>query len=358
MNRRHFLISTLGAPLLAATKKAAPAERPNVVLVVARDLGAYMVGCYGNSEVRTPNIDRLAQTGVRFAASFAYAAKAFDPGPFSGAGYAAGNATTPAEAVSFVDAQASGKPFFLTVSWQSPLTAPASQKNIDLYAATGFETTGWEPAAPNATHKDMLRDTRGNLRKYAASLTTLDEQLAGLHEKLQQRAVADNTLILFTSTGGFLLGHHGLWGDASASNPPNMYDEVVKTPLIWCWPSRFPPQTVRNDVVNSVDLMPSLCELTGLTPPAEGASYLPFVYGRPMPKKRTWNDVTFASFGNTEMARDNRYKLVLRDQGKGPNEFYDEVADGRELNNEYDNPHYANQKERLTASLAARRGKG
>src|SRR5581483_8560008 len=62
--RRHFLLGALSAPLLAQKKRAA--EHPNVLLIVADDLGDWMLGCYGNKEIHTPNIDRLAATGMRF----------------------------------------------------------------------------------------------------------------------------------------------------------------------------------------------------------------------------------------------------------------------------------------------------
>jgi arylsulfatase A-like enzyme len=212
--------------------------------------------------------------------------------------------------------------------------------------------------AGNAKHPEMLRDVRGNLRKYAASLTTLDDQIPAMVAKLQQRGVWENTLVVFTSNGGYLLGRHGLWGDATASEPANLYEEVVRTPLIWSWPSRFPPQTVRNDVVNSYDLMPALCELTGVTPPAGShvPSYLPFVYGRRMGKKQSWPDLALGRIRDAEMARDDRYKLILRNQGKGPNELYDETADAKEQENQVDNAKFAGMRDRLTGQLTAWRG--
>ncbi|HCU35901.1 MAG TPA: sulfatase [Armatimonadetes bacterium] len=42
-------------------------ERPNIIYILTDDQGPWAAGCYGNSEIRTPNIDRLAHTGVRFA---------------------------------------------------------------------------------------------------------------------------------------------------------------------------------------------------------------------------------------------------------------------------------------------------
>lgn len=46
------------------------AERPNVVLIMTDNHGAWTLGCYGNQDIRTPNIDRLAADGIRFTRSF------------------------------------------------------------------------------------------------------------------------------------------------------------------------------------------------------------------------------------------------------------------------------------------------
>jgi arylsulfatase A-like enzyme len=357
LKRRHFLFGSLALPAFAA-KKSAPAQRPNIVLVIADDLGAYMLGCYGNQEVRTPNIDHLALTGVRFAHHFSTGFEPPSTDAFAAAGYNCGSADSSAKAAGFLDAQAPTKPFFLSVVWPSPFQVTPSQKNLDAYAAVSFEALGWDPPAANATHKEMMSDVPGNLRKYAAAVTTLDEQIAELLAKLQQRGVADDTLVILTGRKGYLLGHHGLWGDAGASNPVNLYEEVVRTPLVWVWPSRFPPQTVRNDVVAPYDLLPSLSELTGVALPAgKGQSYLTLAYGRRLGKKQSWPGVAFGSYQNAEMARDDRYKLILRDQGKGPNEFYDESADPQERTNQYDNPQFVSARDHLVSLLSGWRGR-
>jgi arylsulfatase A-like enzyme len=60
--------------LLVAAERAAGAEqapRPNVIMVLADDLGYGEVGCYGQRQIRTPNIDRLAAEGVRFTQCYA-----------------------------------------------------------------------------------------------------------------------------------------------------------------------------------------------------------------------------------------------------------------------------------------------
>jgi arylsulfatase len=71
MQRREFLKTAVwgaaGWPLLQATKgTAGTASRPNVVFLLADDLGYADLGCYGQKRIRTPNIDRLAAQGMRF----------------------------------------------------------------------------------------------------------------------------------------------------------------------------------------------------------------------------------------------------------------------------------------------------
>src|ERR1700729_2919319 len=59
------LVSLALAVLLGAVNTRA-ADRPNIVLIYADDLGYGDVGCYGATRVRTPNIDRMAREGLRF----------------------------------------------------------------------------------------------------------------------------------------------------------------------------------------------------------------------------------------------------------------------------------------------------
>jgi len=61
MNRRQFLGT------LAASANAQVTERPNVVVILADDLGIGDLSCFGAKDIRTPNLDRLASEGVRFA---------------------------------------------------------------------------------------------------------------------------------------------------------------------------------------------------------------------------------------------------------------------------------------------------
>ena len=76
VTRRGFLKrSALGAAVLTSANsllgQAGPPKRPNIVLYISDDHGIDFVGCYGNADVRTPNIDALAKEGTRFTRMFA-----------------------------------------------------------------------------------------------------------------------------------------------------------------------------------------------------------------------------------------------------------------------------------------------
>lgn len=75
MNRRTFLRRAggslaLGALGARAQVNQAGARSPNVILIMTDNQGAWTLGCYGNPDIRTPNIDRLAREGVRFTRAF------------------------------------------------------------------------------------------------------------------------------------------------------------------------------------------------------------------------------------------------------------------------------------------------
>jgi arylsulfatase A-like enzyme len=68
MNRREFVKASIAAPLLCAAGEpagAAPAKKPNIILIMADDMGFSDIGPFG-SEISTPNLSRLAEGGVRF----------------------------------------------------------------------------------------------------------------------------------------------------------------------------------------------------------------------------------------------------------------------------------------------------
>ncbi|MCU0229319.1 MAG: sulfatase-like hydrolase/transferase [Bryobacterales bacterium] len=70
MHRRDFLaFSALGASTMGmatAGRGQVQDTRPNFVFLMADDMGMFDLGCYGQKDIQTPNIDRLASEGMRF----------------------------------------------------------------------------------------------------------------------------------------------------------------------------------------------------------------------------------------------------------------------------------------------------
>jgi arylsulfatase A-like enzyme len=423
---------------------------PNIVLIMADDLAAWHLGCYGNREIKTPNIDTLARTGMRFANSFvctpicsasratfftgrtprqhgihdfltgkpeenppqgqvapppSFAQEVMLSDVLAQRGYDCGyvgkwhmgdedkprksfsytylmggsqsyqnpvfheNGQRVEEkgyltdlvtdrALKYLDRQSATKPFFLTVGHFNPHTPYSGhpQKYYDLYAKTNFETIGWEPAAKNALReKEMLADTVGNLRKVAASTTALDDQIPLLLNRLRQKNLLDNTLVIFTSDNGYLLGRHGLWSKGHASNPINMYEESIQIPMIFSWPGKVPAESFLPDMVSNYDLFPTVCDVADAPVPTNrnltGRSYWPLVRREPLPKKQPWKQMVFGHFRYTEMVRDKGFKLVLRNEGQGPNEMFDLRSDPREKVNVYDNPAFVTVRDQMRREL-------
>lgn len=63
------LLTTVGALALAAPAPIAASRPPNILLITADDLGMQL-GCYGEKQIRTPHLDRLAREGMKFTRAF------------------------------------------------------------------------------------------------------------------------------------------------------------------------------------------------------------------------------------------------------------------------------------------------
>jgi arylsulfatase A-like enzyme len=388
VSRRNFFLGSLASPLLAAKKKKVDRFRPNLLLILVDGLPAWMVGCYGNQEVRTPNIDRLSQTGTRFLNAFTPAPAplpgrnayltgrvARDPGAAAAAnaldqalpqgGYACQTVGGPtlaestSAALQFLDRQTPGKPFSLTVLYNAlePPYDGVPAQFVDLYAGQRFENWAADPPARNAVRgKEMFTARMENLRKAAGAVSAHDAETGKLMTRLYERHFLNDTLVVFASTCGALLGRHGLWGNGDASDPPNMFEEVVNVPLIWSYPARVPPSIMQVGLVSAYDLLPTLADFLGVDLPAgsvQGRSYALLATGKPFPKKQSWRTTVFGRYRNTEYACVDRYKVVVRDEGKGPGELYDLRMDRTEAANHYDDPQFEDVKTNLTGQLVA-----
>jgi len=107
-------------------------------------------------------------------------------------------------------------------------------------------------------------------RRYAETLLALDESISRVLDFLEQSGLAENTLVIYMSDNGFLLGEHGL------IDKRNAYEESIRIPMLVWAPGYIAPGTKIDALVRNIDIAPTILELTGVstTIPMDGRSFL------------------------------------------------------------------------------------
>ncbi len=111
---------------------------------------------------------------------------------------------------------------------------------------------------PNAVDTPQIRE---DIAGYYAHITALDENLGRLMHALDELGIAQNTIIVYTSDHGDMLGSQG---HVRKERP---WDESIRIPFIIRWPGKIPAGVTRNTLLSLVDFMPSLLSLCGLEVP-------------------------------------------------------------------------------------------
>ncbi|CAG7632781.1 Choline-sulfatase [Paenibacillus solanacearum] len=189
---------------------------------------------------------------------------------------------------------------------------------------------------------------------YMGLVALLDHCVGKLIAELKSEGLYDDTLIMFCSDHGEMLGSHKLWQKMC------MYEESVKTPLMMKFPSGFEP-AVRSvsAPVSSVDVLPTLCESLGLTMPegVSGESLMPLIRGEKAAPEREQVFIQFDGNG----ARSNFQRCVIEGSDKLIVdifkdemfiELYDLAEDPQEMNNlAFREEEHGSRIERMLASL-------
>jgi arylsulfatase A-like enzyme len=118
---------------------------------------------------------------------------------------------------------------------------------------------------------------------YDGSIRAMDVEIARLVERLRALGLEDDTLFVFLSDHGEEFLDHG-----RMFHGQTVYGELTQTPLIVRWPAGLPKGRVVEDVVQTIDVFPTLLELNGIAPPAgiQGQSLVPLLTGQGQWKKR------------------------------------------------------------------------
>jgi len=167
--------------------------------------------------------------------------------------------------------------------------------------------------------------------------------------ELDRLKLRDNTIVVFVSDHGYLLGEHRMWKKS------RLWEEAIRTPLIISAPGRA--RGVRcNRVVELVDLYPTLAELAGLPPEpgTQGQSLVPLLEnpGAKRDKKDAW---IFTGRGHG--LRTERWAFMWYPAKRNRQEafmLYDMKSDPGQFTNLASNPKYAGIKTRLHSRLRER----
>ncbi|RKF17923.1 DUF229 domain-containing protein [Alginatibacterium sediminis] len=118
------------------------------------------------------------------------------------------------------------------------------------------------------------QDYRKTKAAYYGSVSHVDERVGKLISNLKKQGLYDDSLIVFTSDHGSMMGEHGFvekWG--------HMYEPVINTPLLIKMPFGEGAGTRKNGLVESIDIMPTILDLLGLesSSTVHGKSLLPYI---------------------------------------------------------------------------------
>jgi arylsulfatase A-like enzyme len=216
-----------------------------------------------------------------------------------------------------------------------------------------FAKRGVPPDLPREERK--RRNLQELVKNYYRVLLAVDENVGRVLQALDERRVADDTVVVYTSDNGFFLGEHGLFDKRL------MYEGSIRVPMLVRSPARSRRGVVdsRHMVLN-VDLAPTLLELAGVEPPPglHGKSFASLLDGRDVP----WREAFLYEYYEYPAAhcvrknrglRTERWKLIHFFEQPEEWELYDLKTDPDETINLAGRPEHQGRvrelRERMTA---------
>ncbi len=343
----------------------------NVLLISADTLRADRVGCYGNTQIQTPAIDRLARQGVRFR-------KAITPVPITLPSHVSmltglnpshhgvrsnglfrlsesaetlaarlkkrGYATGAAIGAYVLDSRFGLDQGFDT--YDDDVTAGRSPTQFGyrerLAEHVNRPAIAWlrqhaarrfflfvhyfDPHFPYAPPAPWNERYRHN--PYDGEIAYVDTQVEGLLAALDELGLRRRTLVIFTSDHGEALGEHG-----ERTHAIFVYDVTQHVPLIFSAPPPFPQDRFVTQQVGTIDIVPTVLALLGLPAPSDldGVSLLdPLASRRSIYLESLYPKLTHHWAPVLGIRRDD-FKFIHLPKP----ELYDLRADPRELDNLY-----------------------
>ena len=247
-------------------------------------------------------------------------------------------------ALQWLDAQDGRKPFFGVFTYTLPhaeLVQP-DDSLVEAYKKKFFTDRTW--GGQENSRYNAVEHTHA---QFAAMITRLDAYVGQIMAKLEEKGLADNTLVIFTSDNGpheeggadpTFFGRDGKLRGLKRQ----CYEGGIRIPFIARWPGRIAAGTVNDLQVAFYDLMPTFCELTGVKNYVrkyankhlpvdyfDGISFAPTLIGKNEVQRR--HDYLYWEFAETDQigVRMGDWKLIVV---KGTPRLYDLSVDLHEDN--------------------------
>ncbi len=329
----RFLISVLAGLLIGFQALAAEqAGRPNIVLIMADDLGYECIGANGGTSYPTPHLDALAAGGMRF--EHCYAQPLCTPtrvqlmtGQYNVRNYVKFGLLDPQQTTFAHLLKQTGYATCIVGKWQlaGGLDGPKHfgfdeyclwqlNRRPPRYANPGLEINGvqkdftdgeygpdlvnqyaldfigrnkdkpffvyypmilthapFQPTPDSKNWDPTATGERGNQdeRHFGEMVTYMDKLIGRLVKRLDELKLREKTLMLFTGDNGTGRGVTSQMGEVTVKGGKGtMTDTGMRVPLITHWPGSIPAGKVSRDLVDSTDFLPTICEAAGAALPA------------------------------------------------------------------------------------------
>ena len=254
-----------------------------------------------------------------------------------------------AAAQTYIQQHKGDKPYLLVLSWGPPHN-PYETAPDDYRALYRPEDIALRPNVP----PEMADDARRWLAGYYAHCSAIDNSVGDILKTLEETGQADNTIVVFASDHGDMLGSQG---EERKQRP---WDESIRVPFLM----RVPGQAARevDAMLNAHDIMPTLLGLCDLPIPdtVEGRNFAPVLDGGDDPAGGAALLACFHPFGEWTRANGGREYRGVRTHRytytrtlDGPWLLYDNQNDPYQMTNRIDDPAYADVRDQLERQLQA-----
>ncbi len=193
------------------------------------------------------------------------------------------------------------------------------------------------------------KDARLGRAYYYNMVKIIDQQIGRIMECLDTYGLCENTLVLFTTDHGELLGDHGLW-----MKGPFHYEQLVRVPTIIRYPAAIPPGQRSNALFSHADIVPTVLAAAGLPI----SSDIDGVDAMPMLSREQDSIRDSLLIECVDDPQGLRLKTIVTDNrkltwycGQTYGELYDLENDPAERVNHWNNPSYASDKAQLISTV-------